>query len=196
MVDVVKQLYDREDYPAFPFIKERRLHELNWLVPRLVGKGTSLLDVGCGDGALVNCLYHLTDLRLQACDFAEALMRGVNPRIPTFAYDCRQPGPLPHTDIVVMAGVFPYFFEDDEARAMLKRVTAPLLFVRSTCGNDERVDGYSEALGAPYKSRYRSVDQVKALLLETRATVTAERVYPDEIESKFGTKQWYFTASL
>jgi trans-aconitate methyltransferase len=193
-MDVVKQLYDRERYPSFPHIKARRLHELNWLVPRLRGNGRSLIDIGCGDGALVNCLYHLTDLELQACDFAETLMQGVNPRIRTFAYDCRQPGALPATDIAVIAGVFPYLFEDSEVAALLDCVRAPLLFVRTPCGNDERVDTFSKDLGAPYKSRYRSIDQVKALLGGHYADVAADRVYPDDIESAYGTKQWYFTA--
>ena len=193
-MDVVKQLYDRDRYPSFPHIKARRLHELNWLVPRLPGQGSTLLDIGCGDGALVNCLYHLTDLELQACDFAEKLMQGVNPRIRTFVYDCRRPGPLPATDIAVIAGVFPYLFEDDEVHALLGFVQAPLLFVRSPCGNDERIDTYSKDLGAAYKSRYRSVEQVKALLAARYASVEADRVYPDEIESAYGTKQWYFTA--
>lgn len=193
-MDVVKQLYDRERYPSFPHIKTRRLHELNWLVPRLRGNGASLLDIGCGDGSLVNCLFHLTDLELQACDFAEKLMQGVNPRIRTFVYDCRQPGPLPKTDIVVIAGVFPYLFEDVEVTALLGFMTAPLLFVRATCGNDERIEGFSKDLGAPYKSRYRSVDQVKALLSSRYPSVSADRAYPDDIESAYGTKQWYFTA--
>jgi trans-aconitate methyltransferase len=193
-MDVVKQLYDRDRYPPFPHIKARRLHELTWLVPRLRGAGRSLLDIGCGDGALVNCLYHLTDLELQACDFAETLMQGVNPRIAKFTYDCRRPGPLPATDIAVIAGVFPYLFEDAEVDALLAFVSAPLLFVRTPCGNDERIDSYSRDLGAPYKSRYRSVDQVKALLAARYAEVSADRVYPDDIESAYGTKQWYFTA--
>lgn len=193
-MDVVKQLYDRDEYPAFPHIKQRRLYELNWLLPRLSGSGESLLDIGCGDGALVNCLFHLTDLRLEACDFAPKLMRGVNPRIRTFVYDCRQPGPLPRTDIAVNTGVLPYLFEDDEVRALLKQVAAPLLFVRTPCGNDERVDTFSKDLGAPYKSRYRSVGQIRALLGESYGQVDAERIYPDEIESAFGAKQWYFSA--
>jgi hypothetical protein len=121
-------------------------------------------------------------------------MRGVNPRIPTFAYDCRQPGPLPATDIAVSAGVLPYLFEDVEVMALLRQIKAPLLFVRTPCGNDERVDSFSKELGAPYKSRYRSVEQLVGLLGQHYRSVTADRVYPDDIESAFGTKQWYFTA--
>lgn len=193
-MDVVKQFFDRADYPQFPAIKKRRLHELNWLLPRLDGQGKSLLDIGCGDGALVNCLYHLADLDLQACDFSAKLMAGVNPRIPTFEYDCREPAPLPATDITVIAAVLPYLFEDDEVHALLRQISSPLLFVRSPCGNDERVDTFSEELQARYKSRYRSVEQIESLLREHYTDVTSDRVYPDEIESKFGTKQWYFTA--
>lgn len=193
-MDVVKQLYDKEGYPPFPHIKARRLHELNWLVPRLEGRGNSLLDIGCGDGALVNCLYHLTDLELQACDFAVKLMSGVNPRIPTFEYDCRNPGPLPETDITVSAGVIPYLFEDHEVHALVEQISSPLLFVRTPCGDDEHVETFSEALQAEYKSRYRRVEQMEDLLREHYSDVESARVYPDEIESKFGTKQWYFTA--
>lgn len=193
-MDVVKQFYDREDYPPFPHIKTRRLYELNWLLPRLEGQGKSLIDIGCGDGALVNCLYHLTDLELHACDFSVKLMRGVNPRIPTFEYDCRKPGALPMTDITVCAAVIPYLFEDSEVDALVQQISSPLLFMRAPCGNDERVDSYSEALRAEYKSRYRSIEQVEALLREHYREVEADRVFPDEIESKFGTKQWYFTA--
>lgn len=193
-MDVVKQLYDREDYPPFPHIKTRRFHELKWLLPRLEGKGNSLVDIGCGDGALVNILYHLTDLELQACDFSLKLMSGVNPRIPSFEYDCRKPGPLPETDIAVSAGVIPYLFEDSEVHALVKQISAPLLFVRTPCGEDERVSTFSEALKADYESRYRSVEQMEALLREHYDEVESDRIYPDEIESKFGTKQWYFTA--
>lgn len=195
MSDIIKNLYDREAYPSFPFIKQRRLIELNWLIPRLSGRGQSLLDIGCGDGALLNCLYHLTDINLQGCDFAPKLMQGVNPKIPTFLYDCRNPTTLPDTDIAVIAGVFPYLFQDDEIRKLLHKVSAPLIFVRSPCGNDERIDSYSEALSSHYRSRYRSRKQVESLLLEFRGSVVSERIYPDEIESKFGTKQWYFIAS-
>ena len=193
-MDVVKHFFDREDYPSFPHIKTRRLHELNWLVPRLEGRGNSLLDIGCGDGALVNCLYHLTDLELHACDFSVKLMRGVNPRISTFEYDCRKPGPLPETDITVSGAVSPYLFEDSEVHALIQQIGSPLLFVRVPCGDDERVDTFSEALNARYKSRYRRVEQMETLLREHYRDVTSDRVYPDEIESKFGTKQWYFTA--
>lgn len=193
-MDVVKQFYDRDDYPPFPYIKQRRLHELNWLVPRLAGLSGSLIDIGCGDGALINCLYHLTDLKLTACDFSVKLMAGVNPRIPTFEYDCRKAGPLPATDVAIIAAVLPYLFDDDEVRGLLRQVSAPLLFLRAPCGNDELIDTFSTDLNAAYRSRYRRVDQVEALLRERYPSVSAERVYPDAIESAYGSKQWYFTA--
>ena len=94
----------------------------------------------------------------------------------------------------MIAAVLPYLFEDDEVHALLRQISSPLLFVRSPCGNDERVDTFSEELQARYKSRYRSVEQIESLLREHYTDVTSDRVYPDEIESKFGTKQWYFTA--
>ena len=37
-MDLVKQFFDRDEYPAFPHVKQRRLYELNWLIPRLKAK--------------------------------------------------------------------------------------------------------------------------------------------------------------
>ena len=46
----------------------------------------------------------------------------------------------------------------------------------------------------PRSDQKRVIEQVKALLAARYASVEADRVYPDDIESAYGTKQWYFTA--
>lgn len=182
----VYDLYNKETYPNFPFVKERRLYELNWLLPRL--KGKSLIDIGCGDGALLNCLYHLTDLELSGCDFSTRLLKNVNHKIKTFLYDCRYPTKLQETDIAIIGNVIVYL-EDEEVIELMRNINSKLIFVRSTCGKNERINNYSEALKENYQAYYRNILETAKVL---GCVDKIFRIYPDEIESKFGTKQYYF----
>ena len=57
---VAKEFWTTQtEYPEYGTIKQRRLHELQYIVPKL--SGNKLLDLGCGDGALLNCLVELTN---------------------------------------------------------------------------------------------------------------------------------------
>ena len=59
---VAKEFWTTQtEYPEYGTIKQRRLHELQYIVPKL--SGNTLLDLGCGDGALLNCLVELTDFK-------------------------------------------------------------------------------------------------------------------------------------
>ncbi len=180
----------RTEYP-FPFTRRRRIHELNYLVPRLARTGgKSLLDLGCGDGSLLECLLRLTDFeQFYGYDVAENLLRDIDPKISTAVYDIARPGPLPQVDAAIVAGVIQYVFDDDMVGALFERITAPVVWVRSTCSlgaNAERVvrDGYA--------SNYRTVPETYALLSRHHQVTAVDRIYPDDIESAFGTKQFYF----
>lgn len=180
------------EYP-FPFTRRRRIHELNYLVPRLArANGRSLLDLGCGDGSLLECLLRLTDYEeFHGYDVAENLLRDIDPRVRTAVYDIAQPGPLPEVDAAIVAGVIQYIFDDELVGALFERITAPVVWVRSTCSlgaSAERVvrDGYA--------SNYRTVPETWALLSRHHQVTAVDRIYPDEIESAFGTKQFYFEA--
>jgi len=179
-------------YP-FGFTRQRRLHELNYLVPRLARtNGRRLLDLGCGDGSLLECLLRLTDFEeFHGVDVAADLMRDIDPRVQTAVIDIASPAPLPEVDAVICAGVIQYVFEDAAVAALLARIRAPVIWIRSTCTllpereNVER-DGYA--------SCYRTVPETHALISENHRVTGVDRVYPDEVESKFGTKQFYFEA--
>lgn len=179
-------------YP-FAFTRRRRIHELNYLLPRLARcGGKRLLDLGCGDGSLLECLLRLTDYEeFHGVDVAAELMRGIDPRVRTAVFDISKPGDLPEVDAVIVAGVIQYVFDDEVVARLFARLAAPCIWVRSTCTLDasreivER-DGYA--------SCYRTVPETYALVSRHFQVTAVDRVYPDEIESAFGTKQFYFEA--
>lgn len=180
------------EYP-FGFTRRRRLYELNYLVPRLARtQGKRLLDLGCGDGALLECLLRLTDFEeLYGYDVSAALLRNIDPRIHTAVFDIASPGPLPQVDAAILAGVIQYVFDDEVVAGLLARLDAGIVWVRSTCTlkpSAERVvnDGYA--------SLYRTVPETHALLSRHFDVTAVDRIYPDEVESAYGTKQFYFEA--
>jgi SAM-dependent methyltransferase len=182
----------RTQYP-FPFTKKRRIHELNYLLPRLErANGASLLDLACGDGSLLECLLRLTDYtELYGYDIAELLLRDIDPRVRTKVYDLANPAPLPKVDVTILAGAIQYLFDDEKVHAILSRITSPIVWIRSTC-TLQQADEPVERDG--YASLYRTVDHTLALIRSQFEVESVERVYPDNIESPFGTKQFYFEA--
>lgn len=182
----------QQQYP-FKFTNHRRIHELNYLVPRLKKiEGKRLLDLGCGHGALLECLIHLTDFEeLHGYDLAADLLAGINPRVKTAVYDFTDPRPLPEVDVTIIAGVIQYIFSDEAVERVLALTTSKTVFVRSTCTlepKDEPVDRDG------YASLYRTLPHTLELLGRHFKISAVDRVYPDEIESPFGTKQFYFEA--
>jgi len=189
---------DSVEYPEYGTIKERRLYELNYLVPKL--KGESLLDLGCGDGALLNCLINLTHFKkLYGYDLSANLLKHVHPLIETKVYDCYKPDPLPNTDVTIVAGVLPFLFEDKVVDRVLELVKSPVLFLRTPCALGKEsiyVNKYSQELKRDYASLYRTISQVMDIVSKRFKIESVDRIYPDSIESKFGTKQFYIKAVL
>lgn len=177
-------------YP-FAFTRRRRIHELNYLIPRLERTGgRRLLDLGCGDGSLLECLLRLTDFEeFHGCDIGESLMRGIDPRIRTAVFDIAQPGPLPQVDATIVAGVIQYVFDDSTVSELFSRLTSPVVWVRSTCTLKTEAE---QVVRDGYASKYRTVPETHALLAQHFEVTAVDRVYPDDLESAFGTKQFYF----
>lgn len=187
---------NQKTYPKYGTIKQRRLYELNYLIPHLKGV-ESILDIGCGDGAVIKCLQHLTDIeKYYACDIAEDLMKDIPAE--TFICDCTNPPDFPEVDFTMCAGVIPYIFEDNSVIDLLKSIKSKRVYIKAPCTllpEDDLVNTFSEKLQAEYASRYRTVDSMKELIEQVFEIQEVVRAYPDDIESEFGTKQYIFLCS-
>ncbi len=191
--DIAKTFWRSQEHYPFPFTRRRRIHELNYLLPRLQRtRGKRLLDLGCGDGSLLECLLRLTDFEeFHGYDLSAELLCGIDPRVRTAVFDIESTDALPEVDATIIAGVIQYVFEDETVGTLLARVTSPVVWIRSTCTlkpATERVtrDGYA--------SCYRTLPETHALISRHFEVSAVDRVYPDELESPFGTKQFYFEA--
>lgn len=183
-------------YPYGPKIKERRLHEVNYLVPRLKEEET-ISDLGCGDGSLIRCLNELLDVKWWfAADLSSDLMDGLDSLATTAVIDLYGNLDLPKTDVTIMAGVLPFIFDDVIVDRVLGAIQSPRLLLRTPCtilDNRVEVNEFSEALGEDYAAIYRTLQETIALIDRHFMITSIDRVYPDEIESiEFDTRQFYF----
>ena len=193
---IAKKFWQKQKkYPSYLFLKERRLYELNYLVPKLI-KAKTFLDLGCGDGALIKCLQQLTNVeKYYGYDVSSSLMKDFEKLINTKVYDCNFPTALPKTDITIIGGVLPFLFEDSVVNKLFEEINSKTTYLRTPCTlekKDEVINTYSTQLSSIYSAKYRTLKNTTALLKKKFKIINKQRIYPDSIESKFNTKQYYF----
>lgn len=190
-------------YPGFDHTGIRRFHDLRFIAPR-VGDAASYLDIGCGDGGTAVAVREVTRVRDfhlidQSQKFVTDAKRrwGRHPtaKLHAAVLDLSSRPKLPPANVAVLFGVMPYLFDDAALADLLDQIHAPTLLVRSPCTmfpKDELINKHSDALGSHYAAVYRTLSNTLAILNEHFTVTGVSRIWPDEIESKFGTKQFAF----
>lgn len=193
---------ERKDYPKYPNIKERRLIDVNFIVNN-ISNTKSIMDLGCADGYLLIALREFTNIKdFYGYDISKDMLSALEDRwgacsgLKTKVCDFTNILNLPSTDLTVSMGMFPYIFDDKHLVNILSSIKSNNLIVRVPCTskkNDEYINTYSEDLESNYSSVYRTPQSYLSILSMFYVNVFMERAYPDEIESKYGTKHFFFT---
>lgn len=191
----------RKNYPNYPNTLQRRFIDTNFVVDKLVGT-SSVLDIGCGEGSMLLSLREFTEIGLfYGYDVSPSLIEkllarwGNAPGLKAKVVDLVGLEKLPKTDVTLALGSFPYIFNNEHLRKILGNIKSNLLIVRAPCTldkEDEVINKFSEDLGADYAAVYRTIDNYMSILSEHFIVSEVSRAYPDEIESKYGTKHFFF----
>lgn len=191
----------RSDYPAYPNVKARRLIDINFIVDNM-NSPNSVADLGCADGYLLIALREFSDIdTFYGYDISDNLLSklkqrwGKSKKLVTVVCDFTENNNFPNTDLTVSMGMFPYIFDNSDLMTILSNIKSNELIVRVPCtskNEDEYINKYSEDLGSDYSSVYRTVDNYKEIFSKFFNSIKVTRAYPDEIESKYGTKHYFF----
>ena len=195
-------------YPNYGTTKKRRLHEINYLVTKIQNMGkdvVSLTDVGCGTGSTVTVLQELTDIKTYHCyDISPAMISTIDvsskrgAHVQTTVLDFTNidaSHAFPETDVTLCFGVL-QCLSDADSRALLERLKGKTVFLRDACylphEGRQDINTFSEQLNANYACRYRTLTEYISLCTASGWKLKdIRRAFPDEIESAYGTKQWF-----
>ena len=195
-----------KSYPDYPNTLRRRLLDVNFVVNG-VSEARSLLDIGCGDGSMLLSLREFTEIdTFYGYDVSPNLIDkllskwgwGNAPELITGVKDVTTIEKLSLTDVTLSMGFFLYIFEDSKLLDTLEKVKSELLIVRAPCTlkeEDEVINKFSEDLGEHYAAVYRTVPNYTSILSKHFNVTNTVRAYPDSIESKYGTKHYFFVCS-
>lgn len=191
----------RKQYPNYPNTKQRRLVDINFIINN-IGDLDSILDIGCADGYLLIALREFTDAtKFYGYDISEDMLKdlklrwGLIKKLESKVCDFTKITDFPRTDLTVSMGLFPYIFDYNDLHNILVGIKSNTLIVRVPCtmkDKDEYINTYSEDLNSYYSSVYRTTSNYLSILNEFYTDVNMERAYSDNIESKYGTKHFFF----
>jgi predicted TPR repeat methyltransferase len=181
-------------YPDYPHLLNRRLVDLNFLI-NYIGDSKSVLDLGCATCSMLILLRELTSIKkFYGIDISNKMMQ-YDAGLILKVVDLSQVTSLPEADLTYCFGMFLYIFKDEHLVNILSNITSKVFLVRSPCTqkeNIEYINKYSEELKDNYSAIYRTVEDYEKLLSIFFNVTDVMRSYPDEIESKYNTKHYYF----
>jgi trans-aconitate methyltransferase len=191
-----------EKYPPYDNIKRRRFYEINYVLNKIHFEPIHVLvDLGCGDGGFVKCIDNLLEIdKIYCFDYSESLMSNiVDPKMIKEVLDCNNPSDynkIPRCDMLMFGSVVNYIFDDALVVSLMSNFAAEHIFIRTPCTMDSTndiVNVFSERLNNRYCSIYRTVESMIELInMSGLKLIEHVRIYPDDIESSFNTKQYMF----
>jgi len=200
--EVAKNFWQsRTKYPEYPYLLRRRLLDVTSVAPFVFG-ADSVLDLGCADGYMLLLLRELTTIKkFYGYDISSEFINllkskwGIYKELNTKVVNFIELPDLPRTDVTLALGSFPYIFDDGILCDVIAQINSNKLIVRTPCTikkEYEVVNKFSEDLRDNYASVYRTVEGYTEILSDYYVINDVFRAYPDEIESKYGTKQFFF----
>lgn len=188
-----------EFYPSYPFVKERRKYEIDYLLKNIPFEAESLLDLGCGNGSTTILLRELTYIKKFYCyDIGEAMLSTIggnrDSELITKVWNANEDNfEFPSTDVTISMNMFPYIFDDEILEKTISNVKSDIFLFRVTCETDRLViNNFSEDLGKSYSACYRTLMEYADIVNKYYTEVEIIRCFPDEIESRYGSKQYFF----
>jgi len=204
--ETAKQFWtNRKSYPKYPNLNERRLIDVNFVINN-INNPKSLLDIGCGDGYLIRVLRELTSIEaFHGNDLSEKLVKNfqdnwgksMNSSLTLSTGSIFDNVILP-TDVTLSMGSLLYIFGANNLHKLVSMLKSDMFIVRSPCTLkevDEYIDVYSDQLKSKYSAVYRTVKTYLDVFKSFYKYVEVTKAYPDEIESKYGTKHFYFVCN-
>jgi len=202
--EVVNSFWSKKNKPESYWISEERIsYNIKW-ISRVLNAPRCLIDAGTGDGTLLARIIEIfpvkkciiVDINPINIMNAKDKLLAINPEMEVQA-ECGDILDLNvgAIDLFLALGLFHYALEDFSIVDILNHIQAKQLLVRVPCTmkpDDELIVKYSQELGSEYAAKYRTVDNMKKLLSEFYTIKSCERIFPDHIESKYGTKQFAF----
>jgi len=189
----------RVEYPPVTFNFQRRYIDLG-LMLRYISDVNSILDLGCGEGQALLMLRELTDINnYYAYDlsqvFVDKLIRrwggcsGLDASVKNFT----EPAEFPVTDMCICMGAMLYV-NDEALKIMLTNIQSKIFICRVPCESKNRVeiDKFSEEYNDDYAAVYRTTEEYINILSEFFNVIESGRCYPDDFESEYGSKQFFF----
>ncbi|MDD5596353.1 MAG: class I SAM-dependent methyltransferase [Victivallaceae bacterium] len=203
--EVIQKFWRSRGSDATWLSGQRLFANINWIIPKVQQNTDVIMDIGAGSGELTMALAlfldfkkcHLLDINENLLNEAGKKIHFINPKAQIYcnAIDISDLKEFSTVDLCLCLGVIIYLLDDDILRKFLAKINCKQLFLRAPCtlkDEDEEICTYSEALQAKYAAKYRTVNNTVSIIEEFFAIKEYGRVFPDSIESKFGTKQYMF----
>jgi SAM-dependent methyltransferase len=191
----------RKEYPPFIYKSQRRYLDLGIILEYIEGVD-SILDLGCGEGQILLMLRELADIKnyygydLSQVFISNLIKRWGNyPGLETKVINFTTVSELPETDMCVCMGAMPYVLDDNDLKHMLSKIKSKAFICRVPCNLEPdrlEIDKFSKEFDADYAAVYRTISEYIDILSESFNIKSIDRCYPDEIESKYGSKQFFF----